>query len=416
VLSEASWTFAGQFASAAGSILLVRVLTFNLAPSEFGRLSLAMTGAMLVGQVPMAIVPSITRHYAIARDCGQLTNYLRAAVRLLVTSSVISVAVGGIAILVINGSCPPGSAELATVAISYGILRGWADALAGVANAARQRRFVAICSGMEPLLRAALVIAIFRMFAPASTPVLIAYIVAAAVMAIPLALRAFGSNPVSPAIKTAPPTSWRVSLQQFAQPFMIWGIFSWAQMGADRWAIEWFCDTAAVGRYTAVYQLGFAPLGVLSAAISQLIGPIAYQRAGDASCEKRRQSAARITNFVVRSTLLATILAFVAGMLLHQQLFAWLTTPEYQESSYLLPWMILAAGVFSAAQFACIQMMAAMRVGELLPIKVGSAVFGVGASFLGAHLGGTDGVVCGMVVTATIYFCWVMLLLRQRPG
>ena len=50
---EGSWILSGQISSVIGSLVLVRVLTEYLEPSEYGYLALGLTFASLVNQLVM---------------------------------------------------------------------------------------------------------------------------------------------------------------------------------------------------------------------------------------------------------------------------------------------------------------------------------------------------------------------------
>jgi O-antigen/teichoic acid export membrane protein len=410
---EAAWTFSGQALSAGGSLVLVRVLTNSMEPTDYGRLSLALTAAALVAQVPMAVVPSITRHYSIAAERGDIAGYWSASIRILARCSGFAVALGT---LVSCGLICAGHADIALLSaasFSYGVLRGWVDAAAGNRTAARDRRAVALCMGLEPLIRATMVYACFRLTNPTSIWVLLSYSAAILVVGIPLFRRATRDFKRSDTVPAIAPDDWRSGISGFARPFVLWGTFTWLQTGADRWALEYFCDSASVGRYAAAYQLGFAPLMILSSAMAQFIAPIVYQRAGNATSQARLAAAARVTRLVASSTLATTLILTSVAMLLHRQVFSALIGPNFQSASGLLPWIVAAAGMFSCAQFLCLQLMAELRTREILVVKIGIAILGILASLCGASLAKEHGVAYGLTATSFAYLVWTIFLAKR---
>ena len=72
--------------------------------------------------------------------------------------------------------------------------------------------------------------------------------------------------------------TWRKRIYNYALPFTYWGIFTWGLLASDKWALGYFSTIEDVGIYSAVYQLGFAPLLLISGFLDQFISPIIYER------------------------------------------------------------------------------------------------------------------------------------------
>ena len=81
--------------------------------------------------------------------------------------------------------------------------------------------------------------------------------------------------------------------------------------------------------------------------------------------------------------------------------------------SYLLPWMLLASGLFAAGQTIALRLMSLLQTKMLIVPKILTAVFGIGLSSGGAYHSGIKGVVVAQVLFSATYFGW-MLLLRGR--
>ena len=72
-------------------------------------------------------------------------------------------------------------------------------------------------------------------------------------------------------------------------------------------------------------------------------------------------------------SLAATGLAFFVALLLHKWLFKLFVAENYSTASYLLPWVILAGGLFSAGQILALKLMSEMRPESMTVVKVTTA-------------------------------------------
>ena len=142
----------------------------------------------------------------------------------------------------------------------------------------------------------------------------------------------------------------------------------------------------------------------------QFFAPIFYQRAGDASDSRRN---ANVTNLSWRLTNLAlggTCAAFLLAFLFHTQIFRIFVAKEYASVSHLLPWMMLAGGLFAAGQTISLNLMSQMKTRIMTVAKIVTALLGVILNFAGAYWYGTMGIVIASVMFSILYFLWMVLL------
>ena len=86
LVGQGSWILVGQIATVAASLVLVRVLTEHLDPTQYGLLALALTLGMLIGQVAFSgAMPGIMRYYAIAAEKACATPATFTPMSILVT-------------------------------------------------------------------------------------------------------------------------------------------------------------------------------------------------------------------------------------------------------------------------------------------------------------------------------------------
>ena len=413
---EFGWIILGQGASVAGSLALVRVLTGYLDPVEYGQLALGLTVATLVNQVVMGgLLAGIGRFFSIANERGDLWGYLLAARRMLIMATAVVVGLGGVVISGLGFAGMTHGAGLATAAVGLSLISSYNSALNGIQNAARQRAIVALHGGMDAWLKIGLAVGAMLLLGQNSTAVVVGFMLSACIITLSqffLFRRSVAKkeNP-SPQMSDA---DWTRQMWSYSWPFSIWGIFTWIQISSDRWALERFSTTSEVGQYAVLYQLGYTPIFMVAGMAVTFLGPILFQRSNPSSDGVTRQSAHNLSWKTVYLALGCTVLGFMVTVVCHRWIFELLVAEPFHGVSYLLPWVVLAGGLFSAAQMLALKLMAEMRIRKLLVVKVVTALLGVGANVLAAWLFGISGVVIGILFFSLIYFSWVTFL-SARP-
>jgi O-antigen/teichoic acid export membrane protein len=417
---EATWIIVGQVLSVIGGLLGVRLLTELLSPTEYGRLALALTLAAIAQQVVFGpLAQAFRRFYAPAREAIQLPIYGRAAAYLLHGAAGASLAAGAlaltVAVVVLRFSLEP---ALGLAILVFAVLSGYSSAIDAVQSAARRRAIVALHQGLGQILRSVGAAVACFLTAAGSAAALLGYIVASAGV---LSSQSFFLKTREAAVLSRPGAEqqeqvrhWGASLGGYAWPFACWGLFTWAQTVSDRWALEVFSSTAAVGTYVVLYQLGYYPVTLASNALVQLLAPILFDRAGDARDPLRmkavHRAARRLLVFVVALTVVATVLAAA----FHRSLFSILVAGKYGNTSVLLPLAVLGGGLFACGQVAVLPLLSEQRTTILVKPKVVTAVAGIVMNVTGARLMGVPGVLGSVVLFGLGYLGWVQLLVRRR--
>jgi O-antigen/teichoic acid export membrane protein len=414
---ESIWIIAGQVASIIGALVLVRVLTEYLDPAEYGKLALGLTVAGLVNQVVMGgISNGISRYYSIANEKNDLSSYLYASKRLLGYATLVVTVLATVLLFTLVKAKLQHWMPLALAVVMFSLFSGYNGALSGIQNAARQRSIVAIHAGFNAWLKISLVIGMIFWLGNSSTNVVLGYFFSAVV--ITLSQLYFLNRLVkrhSVSRRESEKRNWHSQVWAFSWPFSVWGMFTWLQQASDRWALQSFATPSDVGQYAVVYQLGFAPVGLLLGFVVSLIAPILYQRAGDALEATRNADVHRLLWRIAIFCLLLTAIAFAISWLLHERLFHWLVSEMYRDTSVYFPWVIMAGGLFATAQMLSLKLMSELRSHDLLYAKIGSAVIGVLTNILGAWLFGVAGVVMSLLLFSFLYFLWTAFIAWQLP-
>lgn len=411
---EGAWIVLGQVMAIFGSLASVRLLTELLDPAAYGELALGMTVASLVNQAVLGPLSNgITRFYAPAQECGDLASYL-GAVRGLVWAAIAIVAV--MILFAGTGMLLAGRTQwiaIASAALLFAGLSGYNAILSGIQNAARQRSIVALHQGIEPWARLLLAAALVLWVGATSTVAMVGY-----AMGVTLVLGSqylFFRKLVRSNAPAANCSSWRQQIWKYSWPISVFGMFTWVQLSSDRWALELFATTQEVGLYAALFQLGYYPMSIATGMAVQFLVPIFYQRAGDASDHLRN---ARVNSLSWRLTGMAlglTGAVFTAALLFHAPIFRLFVAAEYASVSQLLPWMLLAGGIFAAGQIIALNLMSQMKTQLMIAPKMITALLGVAFNFAGAYWYGITGIVVASVLFSMSYLLW-MAALSQREG
>lgn len=417
---EVAWVAAGQGASVLAMVVGVRLLTETLSPGSYGRLALGLTVVGLAQQLVVGpIANALMRWYSPARESGALRAYLAAGRGLLARATL---ALAGVFAVCAVALAVTGHRDWASWAVPAGLLAlvsGVGSVLDGVQNAARQRRVVALHQGVGQWLRVLLALAGVRLLAPTAALALWGYAAAAVVVLVSQAAffrLTLADSPHAPPAAPEEVERWRGRLWAYAWPFVTWGLFSWAHFSSDRWALQAFGSSAEVGRYAVVYQLGYYPLTLLTIVLGQLVEPLLFHRAGDGTDPGRTADARRLNNRVVAGAVAVSSVGMLVAAFLHGWIFRLLAAPEYRDVSWLLPWVVLAGGIYAASQLAVGSLLVGTDTRVLIGPKIGTAVAGVLFSVVGARTWGIEGVVAGTLASSVVSLVWVLWTTERGKG
>jgi O-antigen/teichoic acid export membrane protein len=410
---EGAWVVLGQAAAVLGSLAGVRLLTELLDPAAYGELALGMTVASLVNQALLGPLGNgITRFYAPAQEGGDLGGYLGAARGLVLAST----AVIALAILLAGaGLLLTARAQwigIATAALVFATVSGCNAILSGIQNAARQRAIVALHQGVEPWARFLLAAAMLLWLGATSTVAMLGYVLAVALVLGSQYL--FFRKVMRDDSAVADMDGWRRQIWHYSWPISIFGAFTWMQLASDRWALELFATTQDVGLYAALFQLGYYPMSIATGMAVQFLVPIFFQRAGDASDDRRNADVDSLSWRLTGIALALTGTVFLAALLLHAQIFRVFAAAEYASVSHLLPWMLLSGGIFAAGQTIALNLMSQMKTRAMIAPKLITALLGVALNFACARWYGISGIVVAGLVFSTTYFLWMAMLSRHE--
>ena len=413
LFKEGFWVVLGQVMLILGSLVGVRILTGLMSPSAYGEVALGMTIVALVNYTVLGPLGNgFARFYAPAVEKGDLRGYLQAVKRLVLLATGLIVLV---CLLVTIGLFIFGRKEWIGIVIAafiVAIVTGLNSNLNGIQNAARQRFIVAIYQGIQPWVRVLVSASLIILIGSNSTVAMVGY--AIGVMLV-LGVQYLSFHKVIPTTKIATDSgrNWTEEIWAFSWPSITWGIFVWAQMSSDRWALGIFSTMHDVGKYAVLYQLGYYPISIVTGMVMQFLAPIFYQRAGDASDSQRIANVNRLSWYLAGLTIGVTGVAFLTVLSLHTQIFRIFVAKEYASVSYLLPWILLSGGIFTAGQTFELKLMSHKKTNAMIVVKIITAMLGVIFNFIGAYLYGIVGIVFASILYSAVYFLWILVLSRK---
>lgn len=415
---EFFWIGLGQALATVGSLVGVRLLTGVLSPKVYGELALGLTLATLLNQVLLGpLSGAALRFFAPAREVSELTPFLVALRRLLTKATGIVLLAATFTSLVVWLTGQVSWLGLGTTALCFALLSGYNATLNGLQNAARQRAIVAWHQALYTWAYPLVAMGLVGWLGVSSATVMLGYLLSMLLVLFSqfwFFRRITRSTSGVSAIGTESVSQWESRMFNYAWPFAIWGIFTWAQMSSDRWGLQMFGTTQDVGLYAVVYQLGYNPIIILTGLMVQLVTPVLFQRAGDAS-DAERVTQVHILNWrLTMGALLMTGFATLCALALHRLIFHWFVAPDYREVSWLLPGMVLAGGIFATGQFATISLLSDVETRNLIAPKISTAIIGVLLNVIGATQWGITGVVGAGIVASAIYLTWILWLVKNR--
>lgn len=417
VSREVVWIGGGQVGAVLAALVGLTWLTAFLPPGEYGQLALMLSLANLVGLVifgPLAAAAS--RFLEPSRERGEHGALLE-AVRALVVRRAVWFAAATVTIAILCGVV--GTLQLFAFVVLAGLFAfalSMTTLLEAILNAGRLRRDVAVHRALQQCLNYGLALAFVAAWMHSALVAMLGFVIGASVTAVSehriLTRRVLPPPPSAGA--AAPPSSavdeWSGRVRTYARPYERWGGLQWLQSASDRWALLLVSGVHDAGLYAVVYQLGYTPLGLLANLLVQTIEPVAFARAGDASATERLVRAQRLRRLTMQLFAGATAAAIVGASLVHGLAFRLVVDQAYWSVSPLLPWLVLAAGLFGLGQLQAVKWLILVRPERMEKPRIILSALGVVLIVAGAVFGGVPGVALGQVLSSLLFLAGMVVL------
>jgi O-antigen/teichoic acid export membrane protein len=411
---EAVWVIAGQVLTAIGGLVCIKLMTKQLRPETYGEFTLILTICLLITQVLLGGVnAAANRFFSVAAESLQIRPFFialfRSCLRILGAGGLIAFC--GVAIVGLQSGVP-NSLPL-VLAFLYAVTSGISSIINSVLNSARERKIASIHQAGDVWLRVALLAILLSIFSDNLPAVLLAYTTSTMVIAVSQGWFTYTLTERS-IVSNHPDREWQREIFQFARPYIPWTLVIWLQQSSDRWALEHFSDTHAVGAYAVVFQLGYSSLFMLFTIGIRFIQPIVYEMSKLEGGQVQGRQADSYNHRLMGVGAVIGMIFFIISWLLHPYLFAVLVGAEYRQYSHYLPWMVLSAALFGMSEVLALKMQNYMRVRRLSIVKITLGFAGVGFNFIGAALSGLAGVVAAFVAFNIVNLMVMAIASREK--
>ena len=409
-MSEAFWVWFGLTSSVVALLVGTRFLTTLLSTGEYGKLALAISLTTLAVQIcANPVAQTAIRFYTHWRKVGKLSLLIQSLGRSLVWQiGIIFFICLVIAITALYFDELPSSYFIIVVGFLavFLVLNRIAFSLE---DAARERRFRGIIQGSFETGRFLIAIGLISFLTTYKAEVALIGFLIAAVLAV-VCHGCFLRKLLKPAIEA--PSNIQITmtpsddaaLKHFQRPLFISNASIWIFMMAERWALHHYGNLEDVGGYTAVYQLAFMPMLLVSNFLVLFSEPIIYQFA-DLESKTDASQALRINFYLAVIILLVTLIIFTGLLFFHPIIGSIFLGEEFRSYSWIFPWLLMAGGFFAAAQQFLLKLRYEFRTGTLAVLWGVVAITAVTAYFIGANYWQLKGIFAAVVLVN------VMLLL-----
>lgn len=409
IRAEGFVVFIGQFSSALGLLVSVKVFTDLLEPQLYGILSLLLTFIILSNQMIYGpLGAGLQRFYSIGLRKGLLPQFFSEVKLLGGIASALSVVCTVMCFSLFFDSNDAVDMQTLLCVTFIGMFSGLTSLFNAVANAARRRSFVAIHSSIEAWGKLLLALLFTFIFGATISSFLNGYL--CSVVLVLISQTCFFNRPRNKnQSKRSAKKHFTLDVLKFVAPFSFFGFFTWGQSASERWALELAVDTQSVGLFAVIVQLGYYPMSFLSSVTTQYFAPILYSQFDNGS-----DSLTRRTNSIAGVLVLFTAVCFILSLALYENIFSFLLSPKYQSVSVYFPHMVLSGGMFATAQSIALNLMARRDMKSLALVKSAVAALGIVVCFIGANSFGLVGVVYASLVHSLVLL--IVLIYISNSG
>ena len=406
---EFLWTISGQIFSVIASLLSIKLITSYLNPEQYGELMLVLTIAMLLNQIITGgFTSSFNRYYSIAVEDGCLHFFLKAAIDLSLKAIGASLILGLLAISTIYYLNYDKWILSIILVCVYSCVNFLNSSINSIQNAARKRNIVAFNQIIEGSARILILILILSndnningIIAGYCFATIITILIQSVYTKI-IYTKGVSDNKAV--------ILWKNRLKKYAMPFTIWGIFTAAYQMSDKWALEFFSSTSDVGYYGVLYQLGYAPISLVTGLAVSYLGPIIFERFGGGGDGHRKNHANQMGWNLTMLAIALTVLGFIFSFIFYDLIFKIFVSEKYATVAHLLPWLIMAGGLYSAGQVIGLNILSNLRPHMMLRPKIILSILGVCLNLIGAKINGVVGLIWAINIFSIFYLLWMIYI------
>ncbi len=408
---ELFWIFAGQGFSMLGSLLLIKVLSRNISPDEYGNFALIISYSLIISQVLSGPLSNgIRRFFIIAGSENDLYNYYIATQNLIKKYILVVALIFSFVVITLIGFHQYN--WILPIALSFliALITGITAALGSILSAARLRHMVAIYSMGNSLGKLGLVTAYIHFFNGIENTVILSIFFIVALIVLFAQFLYIRTIIKFKKVNKYKVNYWKAKIKHYSYPFFFWGAITWIQQASDKWALGYNQSSEIVGIYSILFQISYLPMVVLTSLLMEFLEPIFFEFVGKGKNFERNENIKNITYSLIILTLILTVILAIFAFFTHDALVLTLSSAIYTKYSYLMPIFVLAGGFFSAGQLVTVKILTDLKTNILVSGKIFSSLLCITLNIFLAKLYGIDGVAVSILFFSIVYFVWMFYL------
>lgn len=200
-----------------------------------------------------------------------------------------------------------------------------------------------------------------------------------------------------------------ITLEKYMKSIPARTFFLWVFLSSDKWILEFLTSTSEVGLYSALSQIGYSPLIQVSSMVSIFISPYLFDINSIQKIPNPKKY--KIINKGIIFLLMFTFILFVMGFYIQDFIFGSIIDKNFIKVGYLLPYVLLAGGIFITSQFYSLKAMIQLKPELLIKPSLITSMFAIIIYFILGLKFHTAGIVIASVLSnvvlliTTIYYC-----------
>lgn len=415
-LYEAFFTIGGRIFSVLIVIAITKFLTIFLSETAYGQLALYSITATLPSTFFFGpLGQGILRLFPVAREKNEVALFHQHYVRLYRRGTALVLTVGVAASLICCFLAETKWAAACLLIAVFNVFNALNYFQYGLQNAARKRILALGLETGDRLLQQSLAIVLLLWVSDDPLMVMVGYLLGSLIFMLINRYYYRQSFPETSSVSTLQPKgAYSKEILLYSWPFMVFGVFAWMQNASDRWGLELLQSTESVGQYAVLNQIGFQSLTLIFGSIGYFLIPILFTKAGNLQNKERVEEATHMNNLFLWFNALLTCLLFILFWFFDQEIILLLSDEKYVKVAYLLPFMVLAGGLFNFGQIYSNRFMLSMQTNLLLWPKILAAIIGCSLNIMAVIFYGLPGMAGALILTQILYVLVLMIYWRER--
>lgn len=415
-ISEFLWVALGNTINILGVLLIIKLFTKRLSPTEYGIYYLSLSVSIFVNQIFFGPLSNAVSRYFIISVSENESRDLLFNTYLIIKKIVLILSILFIiSILILVNSGEYKHIFLLTSTYLFSIFTGISSIISSLQNINRQRKIAAFFQVLDAIIKILVTYFFINLFSKSANVVSIATTTGSFILLISQLLYIYRTeNDLILDFNINYIKKWHVKLVNFSLPFSFWGIFTWAQISSDRWFLGKFSDTNSIAKYAVLFQIGYYPLTILMGYIVQTITPILFHRAGNGHDLNKINNSTALNLKIATLSIIISIIGFLFIFIFHDYISIIFTSSQYYEVSKYLPFMILSGGLFATSQILSLDFLSQMKINELMIIKITTALLGILISYILIKKLGFIGAIYSNISFSLIYLLTILFIIVLR--